>query len=245
MTTSKRLCTALFSLVFSTGALAASYQEVDVKDGGTVTGKVTFSGTDQPPRPYSVTKDNSVCGTGTREIDFIKVNDGGLSDVVVFLDRVNQGKAFPSKPAVVDQQECYFLPYLSVMHNRDTISSINKDTVLHNIHTYEQIQAGKKLAKKTVFNLSQPEPGTLTKKVVLKRGNAMKLECDAHDFMHAFVFVAKNPYYAVVNNDGSFTIDAVPPGKYKIKSWHGTLGEQSASIEVLPNGTANVSFDYK
>ncbi|RRJ85038.1 hypothetical protein [Aestuariirhabdus litorea] len=245
MTINKRLCTTLISLSLSTLALAAPYQEVAVSEGGKVTGKVTFSGTDTPPQPYSITKDNSACGTGVREIDFIKVKEGGLSDVVVFLEKVGKGKPFPPQPVVVDQEECYFLPYLSVMHNGDTLTSVNKDSVLHNIHTYEQIQAGKKLAKKTVFNLSQPEPGTLTKTIQLKRGNAMKLECDAHDFMHAFVFVAKNPYYALVNEDGTFTIADIPPGKYKLKSWHGTLGEQSAAVEVTANATTTQGFNYK
>lgn len=118
----------------------------------------------------------------------------------------------------------------------------NSDPVLHNIHTYEIIGR----AKKTVLNVSQPEQGAITnKKIKLKRGAAMKLECDAHDFMHGFIFVAKNPYYAVVNKDGAFTIKDVPPGKYKIKAWHGTLGIKKDKVEVPANGKVTVNFEYK
>ena len=68
---------------------------------------------------------------------------------------------------------------------------------------------------------------------------------DHHDFMHGFVFVARNPYYAVVGADGSFKIDDIPPGEYNIKAWHGTLGEQKAKITVEGGKTAQTDFEFK
>ncbi len=227
------------SLCFT--AQAAKYKEVAVTDGGSVSGKVLFTGKDPKPKIYAITKDNSVCGQGNREIDFIKVTNGGLADAVVFLEKVKEGKPFPELNSTLDQKGCEFLPFLSVMHNGSKIDAINQDPVLHNIHTYEQI--GK--AKKTAFNVSQPEPGTISKQVKFKRGAAMKVECDAHDFMHGFVFVAKNPYYAVVDAEGNFKIDDIPPGKYKIRAWHGTLGIKKGKVEIAANGTASVDFTYK
>ena len=79
----------------------------------------------------------------------------------------------------------------------------------------------------------------------LKRGTAMKVECDAHDFMHGFVFVAKNPYYAVVGEDGSYTIDNVPPGKYTIKAFHGTLKDQKSKVQVKAGKSMEVNFEFK
>jgi hypothetical protein len=63
--------------------------------------------------------------------------------------------------------------------------------------------------------------------------------------MHSFVFVAKNPYYAVVDNSGHFSIDNVPPGKYTIKAWHGKLKEQKGKVTVSANGTVTFDFDFK
>ena len=132
-----------------------------------------------------------MCGTGTREIDYVRVKDGALNDVVVYLDKIQVGKPFPPEldKAKVNQKGCKFMPFLQVMRNGSDLDAINADPVLHNIHTYELMGR----AKKTVFNVSQPNPGTVTKVVKLKRGDAMKVECDAHDFMHGFVFVAKTP----------------------------------------------------
>ncbi len=73
----------------------------------------------------------------------------------------------------------------------------------------------------------------------------MKIECDAHDFMHGYVFVANNPYFAVVKEDGSFSIDNVPPGKYTIKAWHGMLKNQKGTIEVSAGGSATIDFTFK
>ncbi|MCK5426008.1 MAG: hypothetical protein KAI89_11570 [Emcibacter sp.] len=235
------LATTIAALAIPSVALAAKYTEAPVANGGSVVGKITFSGDDPAPQTYAVTKDNAVCGDAAREIDFVKVNNGALNDVVVYLDKVKTGKAFPALDIKVDQKACAFDPYFTVMHNEGTIEATNSDSVMHNIHTYEMIGR----AKKTAFNVSQPEPGTITKAVKFKRGSGMKIECDAHDFMHSFVFVAKNPYYAVVNADGTFEIGDVPAGTYKIKTWHGTLGENKGKVTVTAGGSVTWDFEYK
>jgi len=238
----KVIATAVIGLL-PFAANAAKYQEMAVSDGGTITGKVMFKGKDAAPTVYKITKDNEVCGTGNREIDYVRVNNGALMDVVVYLDKVKKGKAFPKElaKAEIDQKGCKFAPFLNVMMNGGSTAAVNSDSVLHNIHTYEII--GK--AKKTVYNVSQPGGNTVTKKVKLKRGVAMKVECDAHDFMHGFVFVAKNPYFAVVKADGTFEIKDVPPGKYTIRAFHGKLKNQKGKVEVAANGTATVDFTFK
>ena len=222
---------------------AAAYKEVTVSNGGTISGKVNFAGKDTPPKVYAVTKDNAICGDAERKIDYIRVNNGALMDVVVYLDKVKEGKAFDTaiSSALIDQEKCEFKPFLQVMRNNTKIAAVNKDPILHNIHTYEIIGR----TKKTVFNVSQPDPNTVTKSVKLKRGAAMKIECDAHDFMHSFAFVAKNPYYAIVKEDGSYSIDNVPPGKYTIKAFHGTLKDQKGKVEVSAGGSATVDFTFK
>jgi len=239
------LMTALSaSLMMGTSAaLAAPYQVVEVADGGTITGKVSFTGDDPAPKIFAITKDPDVCGTGNREVDFVKVNNGALNDVVVYLDKVKEGKAFDESQAAgaVNQEGCAFDPFIQIMHNDNTFMAKNSDSVSHNIHTYEILGR----AKKTVFNISQPDKGDITKTVKLKRGTAMKVECDQHDFMHGFVFVAKNPYYAMVAEDGSYSIEGVPAGKYKIMAWHGTLKEQKGSVEVTAGGAASTDFEFK
>jgi len=220
----------------------AAYKEVDVANGGSISGKINFTGKDAPAQTYKVAKDTDTCGSGDRVIDYVDVKDGALRNVVVYLDKVKSGKKFDKIEAKIDQKGCEFMPFMSVMTNDTNFQATNSDPVLHNIHTYEIMGR----AKKTVMNVSQPKQGaTTTKKVKLKRGAGMKIECDAHDFMHGFVFVAKNPYYAVVSEDGTYTITDIPAGKYKVKAWHGTLGEKKGKATVEAGGSATVDFTFK
>ena len=239
------LITALvtsLALLLTPPLQAASYTEQTVNNGATISGAVTFSGVDTPPKVYRVTKDNEICGTGSREIDYIKVNNGALNDVIVYLDKVPVGKPFPAEfsSAKLDQVGCDFIPFLQIMRNNSKLVAINSDPVLHNVHAYELI--GKR--KKTVFNVNQPQPGQAAKTVALRRSEAMKVECDAHDFMHSYVFVANNPYFARVDSEGRFSIDQIPAGSYTLKAWHSTLQnlKQTITIGASENQIINLNF---
>ncbi len=229
------LATAAAAIPFTT---AAAYKVVDVTNGGTISGTVTLK--KAPPKSahkvYHIKKDNAVCGDGERVVDYVQTNGKALLNTVVYLTKVKQGKAWGDAPkdATIDQQGCEFTPFLTVMQNGGKLTAKNSDPVLHNIHTYELLTGTMKGPKKTVSNVSQPDKGSVVSKTVkLKKGSAMKVECDAHDFMHGFVFVAKNPYYAMVDENGHYTIDNVPPGKYKISAFNGFLkpGKGKATIK--------------
>lgn len=236
-----RFAFLVFVLLVSYVASAAAYEVIEVQDGGTISGKVVFSGTDPAPQSYTIDKDIDVCGNG-QEIDFVKVTNGMLTDVVVYLDKIQAGKAFSDNKAEIEQEGCRFLPLLSIIVNGQDLTVHNLDPVAHNVHTYELIGS----ARRTAFNVNQPGQGSiLTKKVKLRRGNIMKVECDHHDFMHGFVFVAKNPYYAAVSEDGSFTIDGIPPGSYTVKAWHGTLGVQEAIVEIAGGSSVALDFEFQ
>ena len=232
----------ILAFIASQNVMAAEYKIIDVADGGSISGKVSFSGQAPAPVIFKIAKDNDVCGSGNRSIEYVRVNNGGLADVVVYLDKVKQGKAFDDsqKDAKILQKGCEFQPYIQIMQNDNNAAIINEDPVLHNIHTYEII--GK--AKKTVMNISQPDKGTINKNVKLKRGVAMKIECDAHEFMHGFVYVAKNPYYARVADDGTYTIDNIPAGSYKVMAFHGTLGTRKGKATVTAGAAQTVDFGF-
>lgn len=235
----------LATLLGMAGAVnAASYKEIDVTDGGSIVGRVSAGSNAAESKSYTISKDPEICGEGTREVNFVRVNGGMLQDAVVFLSKVKEGKAFPPELAALtlNQEKCEFLPALGIMANKGELTAINSDHTLHNIHTYEQI--GK--ARRTVMNVSQPNAGdTVTKEIKLRKGNGMKVECDAHDFMHSFVFVAKNPYFAVVDENGGYSIADVPAGKYKVVVWHGFLGEiKGGEIEVAAGGETSLDLSY-
>jgi hypothetical protein len=48
----------------------------------------------------------------------------------------------------------------------------------------------------------------------------------------------------VVNEDGSYTLDDVPPGDYTILAWHPRFGLKEAKVTVPPGGKAQASFAF-
>ena len=226
-------------------AQAAKYKEIDVKDGGSISGMVAAGSAKEKTKSFTISKDPQICGEGSREVPLVKITNGVVQNAVVYLAKVKQGKAFPDelKNIKLDQKKCEFLPSFSVMANGGKLTAVNSDGTLHNIHTYELI--GK--ARRTVMNVSQPNAGdSVTKKVKMRKGAGMKIECDAHDFMHAYMFVAKSPYYAVIDEKGGFKIDNIPAGKYKVVLWHGFLGEvKGGEVEVKAGGDTAVKLSFK
>jgi hypothetical protein len=221
------------------------YDVIKVTDGGTISGRVTFKGTPPTNTRKLITKDFDICGKGEREIPEVVVSkDGGLQETVVFIRKVDKGKAW-AKPKgeefLLDQKGCRFIPYLQIIPRDETLVVQNSDPVLHNIHVRELIGR----ARRTMFNFGQPKQGQrVPKKIHTIRSNNIKVECEAHDFMHGWMFAAKNPYYAVTKPDGSFSIDQVPPGEYAIHAWHPNLGTKKSKVAVPPAGKADVNFEF-
>jgi hypothetical protein len=228
------------------GALLAAsgvsaYEVAPVSGGGKVAGKVTFKGAAPAPKSLPITKDNAVCGSGNREIVEVSAKGGNLAGAVVYVAKVGKGKAWGDlDKALLDQKGCRFTPAVLVVQRDAELTIRNSDPVLHNIHTYEIIGN----VRRTMFNVGQPDKGDIKQAVKMKRSSVVKIECDAHDFMHAWAFAAEHPYVAVTKEDGTFTIDNLPPGDYELKAWHPVLGEKSAALSVKAGAAASAAFEF-
>ena len=241
------------------------YQEAPVPEGGTITGKIMFKGTVPPAKTFELAKfpNAGFCaklsdGKGNRAVQEVRVGkDGALQDVVVYIDSITKGKPFKFTGTDVKADTCRFLAqgpstFAGVVMKKAEFRVENMDAdpddpkavtgILHNPHTYEVFGA----SNTTIFNVPLPEKGqVINKKVILrKKDSIFKLECDQHNFMQAFFHPVTNPYYAVVGEDGSFTIDGVPPGDYEIEAWHPVLGEVEQKVTVAANGKAAVNFTF-
>jgi len=233
------------------GHSAAKYKEVDVANGGSIKGAVTFDGAlpDGAVERILITKNPEVCGTGEREVVWIDVKDGALRGAFVFIDKIKEGKKWAAADGggyLIDQKDCRFRPWAQVI-KPGLITIRNSDTgVLHNINTREMIGVEKgRVVKRTLFNFGQPDPGDIEQELKPRRSHYISINCEAHNFMFGFMMAPKHPYAVVVNEDGSYELDGVPPGTYKVKAWHPNLGLQEAEVTVEAGAAADASFAFK
>ncbi len=225
------------ALVLACSATAAlGYEVAPVANGGRVEGKITFLGP-VPTRKVIPTKDKEVCG-GIRDESPIRVGaDKGVQDAVVYLKAVPKGKAWGAleKTPVLDQEKCMFKPAVQVVR-AGKIDILNSDPVLHNTHAF--------YGQRTAFNLAMPDKGMKISSE-LPRPGLVRIECDAHGWMLAHVYVADSPYYALTSTDGSFSIADVPAGSYTLVASQTYTGDTEMQVTVKGGEAAKLSIELK
>lgn len=239
-----RFILVIFFVILLTAQAEAAYEVVMVTDGGTLMGKAKLNGTPPPNKKILITKNFDICGEGEREIPEVVAKNGALAEVIVYIDKIAKGKAWP-KPQngefLLNQKGCRFIPYLQVVPRDGELIVQNSDPVLHNIHVREIM--GK--VRRTIFNFGQPKQGQrVPQKIKTIRNKEIKVECEAHNFMHGWMLAAENPYFDITKEDGSFKIEEIPPGNYTVITWHPILGIQKREVSVSPKGATEVFFEF-
>lgn len=84
------------------------------------------------------------------------------------------------------------------------------------------------------FNVAQPKYRRVVEKKVPHPEMPIRVECDVHRWMHGWWISQEHPYYAVTDAHGTFALDDVPPGTYRLELWHESLGKRSQSVTVKP-----------
>lgn len=226
------------ALLMGLCSYAHAYKVIEVNNGGSITGKISFSGTPPTNPALDITKDVEFCGRDIAADYYVISSDGGLKNVVISIENIEKGKAYDKKGIIeFENKKCMFLPHVSVAVKGQKLGIVSRDSILHNTHLYH----GKK--QRTLYNIAIPLMDKVIKKKLKKVGNVV-VKCDAHEWMLGYVYVAKHPYATVSAKDGSFTLEDVPPGDYKIKIWHEKFGEVSQTVSVKASSAATLNYSF-
>ena len=167
------------------------------------------------------------------------VNKGGLANVFVYVKSglPASSAAAGAPPIHIDQHGCRFIPHVAAVQQGGSVQFTNSDPTMHNIHTVS-------VGGNPGFDVSQG-PGAAPQVHQFHAPELMlSIRCNNHPWMNAFLNVAPNPYFAVTNPDGSFTIAGLPPGTYTLAAVHEKLGEQDTQVTVPAHETASASFSF-
>jgi len=247
------LAVAVLGLVLLVAAPAGAYEVAVVPDGGTISGTVKFVG--PPPKldPIPVNKNRDVCGEHKPAEALLLSADRGVKGSVVLIEAVARGKKGGGE-VVLDNHQCVFVSHVTAVGLKEKVAIRNSDPVLHNTHGF--------LGTPTVFNVALPTKGQVIEVTkYLKNPGVIRVLCDAHPHMSAWMIVHDSPYYAVTDDKGAFRIADVPPGTYKVTMWHAGFRPKGADkdgrvlydepktvtreLTVAPKATATVDFELK
>lgn len=184
------------------------------REAGSVEGRVTFQG--EIPR-------NPIPDDAGWQEDLLHV-DGttrGLGYVVVHIEAdgpsakeapgaPQAANPAPRKPVVVDQVENIFTPPVVAVRSGEIVTFLNSDQANHNVRTMTSDAANQ-------FNVFTGIGGSYKHQFASSGGDRpIRLSCDIHPWMRAWVYVFDHPRFAVTDKEGAFRIENIPPGEHRL-----------------------------
>ena len=225
------------------------YKSMTVDHGGTLTGQVKFKGPKKPARIFQLVNMPNIeyCsrmsdGKGHRLVHDFKVSaTGGLQDTLIAISGIKRGKPFAPSMYAVKIRLCHPKDYIIGIRNGVDFLIENMDPVKHEIATYE---------------INGPEVFQTSNKALLAHSSQVRstfsrsdtqeilMRCNLHPFLQTQAYIVDNPYFAVTDAEGRFSIKDIPPGTYAITAWHPFIPRQKGQITITADGETKIEFTF-
>ena len=212
-----KLASILSAALVVAGASVATAQE------SSISGTVKLDGTAKKPKKINnQLAGDKFCGPQNQGTDVFAedliVGEGNvIANVFVYVKGGLKEKNFaaPKDAVVIDQNKCVYRPHILVVQTGQTLTIKNSDDTMHNIHSVP--------AANKEFNEGQGKAGMTSDKQFNIPEIGIKIKCDVHSWMNAWLHVVDNPFHAVSGTDGKFEIKGLPAGTYELEVWHEKL----------------------
>jgi hypothetical protein len=232
------------SALFGIAALMIS-QRASAAGEGKIAGTVKLDGTAPHMRGIDMSKDpycvKAHASDPAHSENVLVGSGGGLENVVLYISEGLSGAEAGMKPTqvpVFDQKNCMYTPHVLPMDVGQEFKVETSDQTAHNIHPEPNPLTGN-----IPWNQSQP-PGAPPVTKSWKAPEMIHVKCNIHPWMSGWFAVVKGPY-AITKDDGSYTIENVPPGNYTVTAWQETYGTQTQKVTVAAGAPAKADFTFK
>ena len=215
---------------------AQPYRIVTIAGGGTIGGSVDFEGTAPVAEVIRPTVDQKACGNSIVEKN-VALSGTRVGGAIVWLTDIRSGKAFPLQRRFdLTNDACTLDPFVQVIPTNGTLNVANDDRVLQT-NRFINVGTGQIVAV-APFN----DDGEVVPVDRFKEPAEIEVVSEQHPWTHAWMAVLDHPYYAQSAANGTFSIDGVPPGRYRIRAWHPSLGYADDSVTVAAGQQTYVGF---
>ena len=133
----------------------------------------------------------------------------------------------------MNQRNETFLPHVLAVDAGAVVDFPNNDATYHNVFS---------LSKINKFDLGRYARGK-SKSVRFDRPGVVRIFCDIHSHMSAFVLVFSHPYYSTAQADGRYRIDNIPAGTYTVSAWHEGDVRDTRTVTIPAQG-GDVDLDF-
>jgi hypothetical protein len=215
---------------------AQPYKVVPVVGGGTISGTVDFEGTPPATEVVRPSVDQKVCGNSIVQKKFTLAGTR-VGGAIVWLTDIRSGKDFSLvRRFDLTNDTCTLDPFVQVIPTNSTVNVGNDDRA---VQTTRFINVGTGLIIAVApFN----DDGEVVPVDRFTEPAEIEVVSVEHPWTHAWLAVLDHPYFAQTASNGTFSIDGVPPGKYRVRAWHPGLGFADDSVTVGAGLQASVAF---
>jgi plastocyanin len=151
---------------------------------------------------------------------------------VVYLEGDNLEPAPESPPAVIDQKDEMFVPHILAVQQGTRVDFRNSDAIYHNVFSFSKIKR---------FDLGRYPQGR-SRSVVFDRVGIVRVFCEIHSHMSAFVLVLPHSYFATTDASGNYEIPNIPPGRYHVVVWSDPFPPIRREVQLPSGGSTETDF---
>jgi plastocyanin len=153
---------------------------------------------------------------------------------VVYLEQAPRAAFDEPTPAraVMDQRNERFVPHLLAVTVGTIVDFPNSDKTYHNVFS---------LSRAKRFDLGRYAAGK-SKSVRMDRAGVIRVFCDIHSHMNAFILVFAHRFFDVTDPEGRFELPDVPPGTYTVVGWHEGEPRITRAVTVAAGGWAEIDL---
>ncbi|HEY1810943.1 MAG TPA: hypothetical protein VGG74_01215 [Kofleriaceae bacterium] len=196
---------------------------------------------DAPPQPQIVGSSDEDSPSSTQLAASLRGTitvDGKPLDGVGLVELYPENAKYPKRTAkyrIVEQRDKKFWPRLLAVPPGSTVAFPNYDDFYHNVFSNSSTQR---------FDLGMYKNGQ-SREMKFDKPGLVRLGCNVHASMAAFIFVIDAPAYVPVDGSKEFGFKSLEPGKYKARVWSEHSAEPIESEIKLKDGVNVITFDVK